>query len=605
MNNISEIKLSFYKFYSIILMLVYVRRDTMNYREKYELWLNSAIIDDSTKKELSTINDEKEIEDRFYKELEFGTGGLRGVIGVGSNRMNVYTVGKATQGFAQYLNNSFHGEISVAIAYDSRNMSKEFAQAAAEILSGNNIKVYLFESLRPTPMLSFTVRELGCKGGIVITASHNPKQYNGYKVYGEDGGQVTDNNAKSILSYIEKVDDFEKIKKHSFGEAVDNGGIVIIGEEVDKAYISKVKALTIREELVRKYADELKIIYTPIHGSGNVPVRRVLNELGYDNLKVVKEQELPNGNFPTAPYPNPEEPKVFELALNMAKEIQPDIIFGTDPDCDRIGVVVKTSEGDYKVLTGNQTGILLTNYILTSLKELDKLPTNGAVIKTIVTTEMVRKIAEKYNTELIDVLTGFKYIGEKIKEFEESKKSTYLFGFEESYGYLAGDFVRDKDAVIAAMLICEMTLYYKKQDISLYEALVDLYNKYGYYKESLVSIELQGKEGQEKITKALDYLRNSLENSVNGVDISKKFDYKLSKEWDFVNKIDKIIDLPKSNVLKFILRDGSWFVVRPSGTEPKMKVYLSIVSDSMENMEKEMDSFKEVIMKLIETACNI
>lgn len=576
----------------------------MNYREKYELWLNSAIVDKSTKEELLAIEDEKEIEDRFYKDLEFGTGGLRGVIGAGSNRMNVYTVGKATQGFADYLNESFHGDISVAIAYDSRNMSKEFAQAAAEILSGNNIKVYLFESLRPTPMLSFTVRELGCKGGIVITASHNPKQYNGYKVYGEDGGQVTDHNAMTILTAIEKVDSFEKIKKNVMEEAVEKGSIVIIGEDVDKAYISRVKALTIREELVKNHSNELKIIYTPIHGSGNVPVRRVLKELGYNNLHVVKEQELPDGNFPTAPYPNPEEPKVFSIAMDMAKEIQPDIIFGTDPDCDRIGVVVKTSTGEYKVLTGNQTGVLLTNYMLSSLKELNKLPEDGAVIKTIVTTEMARKIAADYNTELLDVLTGFKYIGEKIKEFEESGRNTYLFGFEESYGYLAGDFVRDKDAVIASMLICEMTLYYKKQGMSLYEALVNLYDKYGYYKESLVSLELKGKEGQEKISRALDYLRNSLGSSVNGAAIDKKFDYKLSKEWDFSKDKQIEIDLPKSNVLKFILTDGSWFVVRPSGTEPKMKVYLSIISDSLENAEKDIDKFKQSVMKLIDEACN-
>lgn len=576
----------------------------MNYKEKYNLWINSDLVDKKTKDELLSIDNDKEIEDRFYKELEFGTGGLRGIIGAGSNRMNVYTVGKATQGFADYLNKTFPGEASVAIAYDSRNMSKEFAEAAAEILSGNNIKVYLFESLRPTPMLSFTVRELGCKGGIVITASHNPKQYNGYKVYGEDGGQVTDNAAKEILSYIEKVDSFEKINKNTLEEGIKADKVSIIGEEVDKAYTERVKALTIREELVKSSASDLEIIYTPIHGSGNVPIRRVLSELGYTNVHVVKEQELPDGNFPTASYPNPEEPKVFSIALEMAKEIQPDIIFGTDPDCDRIGAVVKTSNGEYKVLTGNQTGVLLTNYILTSLKELNKLPENGVVIKTIVTTEMARNIAADYNTELLDVLTGFKYIGEKIKEFEETKKNTYLFGFEESYGYLAGDFVRDKDAVIAAMLICEMTLYYKSRGMSLYEALVELYSKYGFYKEDLVSLELQGKEGQEKITRALDYLRNSMGNSVNGVAIRKKFDYKLSKESDLVEGTEVDINLPKSNVLKFILSDGSWFVVRPSGTEPKMKVYLSAAADSLERVEGKISEFRTSVMKLIEEACN-
>ncbi|SCN21460.1 Phosphoglucomutase [Clostridium sp. N3C] len=577
----------------------------MHFKEKYDQWVNSPFIDEKTKGELLAIKDEKEIEDRFYKDLEFGTGGLRGVIGAGSNRMNIYTVGKATQGFADYLKSKYGKEASVVIAHDSRNMSREFAETAAEILSANDVKVYLFESLRPTPMLSFAVREKNCKGGIVITASHNPKQYNGYKVYGEDGGQVTDKAAKEILSYIEKVDSFEKIKKENLQTAIDNSKVQIIGEDVDKVYYSKVKDLTIRKDLVKEMAKDLKIIYTPIHGSGNIPVRRVLKELGYTGVHVVKEQEMPDGNFPTAPYPNPEDPKVFAIALDMAKEIQPDIIFGTDPDCDRIGVVVKTSNGDYKVLTGNQTGVLLTHYILSSLKEANKLPNNGVVIKTIVTTEMVRNIVADYGVKLLDVLTGFKYIGEKIKEYETTKESTYLFGFEESYGYLSGDFVRDKDAVIASMLICEMTLYYKSKGLSLYEALLDLYDKYGYYKENLVSIELQGKEGQEKIAKALDYLRNSMGQELNGVKIDKKFDYKLSKETDFVNNTEKEIDLPTSNVLKFVLNDGSWFVVRPSGTEPKMKVYLSVVGDSLKDADQKIEEFKTIVMSLIEKACNI
>ncbi len=577
----------------------------MHFKEKFDLWINSKLIDEKTKGELLAIKDEKELEDRFYKDLEFGTGGLRGVIGAGSNRMNIYTVGKATQGFADYLKKNFGNEASVAIAYDSRNMSKEFAEAAAEILSANDIKVYLFESLRPTPMLSFTVRQLGCKGGIVITASHNPKQYNGYKVYGEDGGQVTDKAAKEILSYIEKVDTFDKIKKVDIQSALDSSKVEIIGEDVDREYYSKVKELTIRKDLVKDMAKDLKIIFTPIHGSGNVPVRRVLEELGYIGVHVVKDQEMPDGNFPTASYPNPEDPKVFAIALDMAKEIQPDIIFGTDPDCDRIGAVVKTSSGEYKVLTGNQTGILLTHYILSSLKEANKLPENGEVIKTIVTTEMVRNIAADYGVKLLDVLTGFKYIGEKIKEYETTKESTFLFGFEESYGYLSGDFVRDKDAVIASMLICEMTLYYKSKGLSLYEALVDLYSKYGYYKEDLVSLELQGKEGQEKIAKALDYLRNSMGQEVNGVKINTKFDYKLSKETDFLNNVEKEIHLPTSNVLKFVLNDGSWFVVRPSGTEPKMKVYLSVVGESLKDADLKLEEFKNIVMSLIEKACSI
>jgi len=566
------------------------------YKEKYNEWINSDIINEEIKDELKNIKDEKEIEDRFYKDLDFGTGGLRGIIGAGSNRMNIYTVSKATQGFANYLNESFENP-SVAVAYDSRNMSKEFATAAALTLCANGVKVFLYESLRPTPVLSFAVRHLNCKGGIVVTASHNPKQYNGYKVYDEFGGQVTDEKANKIISLVNEVKDFSMIKNMSEEEALNKGLLVYIGEDVDKAYIDEVKNLTIRKELVKEKAKDLKIIYTPIHGSGNIPVRRVLSELGYSNVKVVKEQEEPNGNFPTAPYPNPEMPQVFELALEMAKQESPDIIFGTDPDCDRIGVVVKESNGEFKVLTGNQTGLLLTHYVLSALKETNSLPENGVVIKTIVTTEGARKIAEDFGIELMDVLTGFKYIGEKIREFRESGDKKYLFGFEESYGYLAGEFVRDKDAVIASMLIAEMTLYYKEQGMSLYEALIKLYEKYGFYKETLISIELEGKEGQEKIASCIDALRNSPIESVEGVKISTKLDYKLSLEES--NGVKSEIKLPKSNVLKYILEDGSSFVVRPSGTEPKMKIYLAVKGSSLENAESEIERFKSKVMEII------
>ena len=566
------------------------------YKEKYNEWINSDIINEEIKNELRNIKDEKEIEDRFYKDLDFGTGGLRGIIGAGSNRMNVYTVSKATQGYANYLNESFENP-SVAVAYDSRNMSKEFATAAALTLCANGVKVFLYESLRPTPVLSFAVRHLNCKGGIVVTASHNPKQYNGYKVYDEFGGQVTDEKANKIISLVNDVKDFSMIKNMSEEEALNKDLLVYIGEDVDKAYIDEVKNLTIRKELVKEKAKDLKIIYTPIHGSGNIPVRRVLSELGYSNVKVVKEQEEPNGNFPTAPYPNPEMPQVFELALEMAKQESPDIIFGTDPDCDRIGVVVKESNGEFKVLTGNQTGLLLTHYVLSALKETNSLPENGVVIKTIVTTEGARKIAEDFGIELMDVLTGFKYIGEKIREFRESGDKKYLFGFEESYGYLAGEFVRDKDAVIASMLIAEMTLYYKEQGMSLYEALIKLYEKYGFYKETLISIELEGKEGQEKIASCIDALRNSSIESVDGVKVSTKLDYKLSLEES--NGVKSEIKLPKSNVLKYILEDGSSFVVRPSGTEPKMKIYLAVKGSSLENAESEIERFKSKVMEII------
>ena len=573
------------------------------YREKYESWINSSIIDEFIKEELRSIKDEKEIEDRFYKDLDFGTGGLRGVIGAGSNRMNIYTVSKATQGFANYLNGRFE-KPSVAIAYDSRNMSMEFSKAAALTLCANGIKVYLFEELRPTPMLSFAVRHLNCTGGIVVTASHNPKQYNGYKVYDEFGGQVTDEKANIIINEVNNIKNFEEIKTITEEMALEKELLVYIGEEVDKAYIELLKGLTIRTDLVKEKASDLKVIYTPIHGSGNMPVRRVLSELGYTGVEVVPEQELPDGNFPTAPYPNPEDPAVFKLALDMAKSANPDVIFATDPDADRIGVVVKDSTGEYKVLTGNQTGLLLTEYMLSALKEEGKLPENGVVIKTIVTTEGAKKIAEAYNIEIMDVLTGFKYIGEKIREFKESGDKTYLFGFEESYGYLAGDFVRDKDAVVAAMLISEMTLYYKEQGKSLYDALVELYEKYGYFKETLVSIELKGKEGQEKIASCIEALRNSVLTEVDGVKIETKLDYKLSVEENIIESTKSEINLPKSNVLKFICENGSYFVVRPSGTEPKMKVYLAIKGSSLDGAEKDLEIFKTKVMEIIEEKLN-
>lgn len=570
----------------------------MDYKEKYNIWINSDIINEETKNELKGISDEKEIEDRFYQDLDFGTGGLRGIIGAGSNRMNIYTVAKATQGFADYLTGNFK-DPAVAIAYDSRNMSKEFAKAAALTLCANDVKVYLYEGLRPTPVLSFTVRELKCSGGIVVTASHNPKIYNGYKVYDEFGGQVTDEKANIIINCVNAVDDFSKIKNIDENTAIEKGLLKYIGEDVDRAYYDRVKGLTIRTDLVKEKGDTLNVIYTPIHGSGNVPVRAVLKELGYSNVKVVKEQEAPDGNFPTASYPNPENPDVFKLALDMAKNENPDIIFGTDPDCDRIGVVVKESSGEYRVLTGNQTGLLLTHYVLSSLKETNKLPQNGVVIKTIVTTEGARSIAEDFDIELMDVLTGFKYIGEKIREFEDAGDKTYLFGFEESYGYLAGNFVRDKDAVIASMLVCEMCLYYKEKGKSLYDALIDLYEKYGYFKEALVSLELKGKEGQEKIASCIEALRNDPISEVNNVKVITRLDYKLSTEENTINNTKTTIDLPKSNVLKYILEDGSYFVVRPSGTEPKMKVYLAVKSNSLDNAEKDIATFKEKVMEKI------
>ena len=577
----------------------------MKFLQKYKEWINSKTISEEIKSELTSLKDEKEIEDRFYKDLDFGTAGLRGVIGAGTNRMNTYTVSKATQGYAMYLNNNFENP-SVAIAYDSRNMSEDFAKATALTFAANGVKVYLFESLRPTPMLSFTVRELNCSGGVVITASHNPKQYNGYKVYGQDGGQITDEGVHEILSYINNIDIFEDVKTISEEEAMEKGLLQYIGEDIDKVYIEKVKSLILRKELVNEKAKDLNIIYTPIHGSGLMPIKRVLTELGFEKLSIVKEQEKADGDFPTTPYPNPEAKQVFELALEMAKDINPDIIFGTDPDADRIGVIVKDNSGEYKVLTGNETGMLLAHYMLKSLKDRNELPENAAVIKTIVTTEAVKNIVESFNAKLIDTLTGFKYIGEKIKEFEETNSNTFIFGLEESYGYLAGTFVRDKDAVVAATLITEMTLYYKEKGLTLYEALINLYEEYGYTKETLVSIELQGKEGQDKITKCIDTLRNDKVTEINGIKVVKAFDYKLSEEVSYENNdvTKSEINLPKSNVLKYILEDDSWFVVRPSGTEPKMKVYLSIVGESLKSSEEKINAFKEDVMNKINNILN-
>ena len=572
----------------------------MDFRQGYNRWLNEEKVDEALKNELQTIENEKEIEDRFYKNLEFGTGGLRGKIAAGSNRMNVYTIGKATQGLATYLLKHKAEPSVVAIAYDSRNMSKEFADQAASVLAANGVKVFLYPSLRPTPMLSFTVRHLEADAGIVITASHNPKEYNGYKVYGNDGGQITDEAAKEILSYIDAADIFEDVKVMALEKAEKEGKLEYITEEVDKAYYHQVETLCIRKDLIKEKASELKIIYTPIHGSGNIPVRTMLNKLGFTNVAVVKEQELPDGNFPTAPYPNPEDKRVFELAIEMAKETAPDLIFGTDPDCDRIGVVVKESADSYKVLTGNQVGILLSDYILNARKEMGTLSEQDTIVKTIVTSDMVKPIAMHYGTQVMDVLTGFKYIGEKIKEFLETGANNFVFGYEESYGYLSGDFVRDKDAVIASVLIAEMALYYRTQGKNLYEALEDLFKQYGYYREDLVSIQMEGKDGQEKIQAIISNLRENAPKEVGGIRVVRVEDYKLSKAYNVLEGEEEAIFLPTSNVMKFILEDGSWFVVRPSGTEPKMKIYVSIIGQDEKDATNKVENFKKQVLELVE-----
>ncbi|WP_346878031.1 MULTISPECIES: phospho-sugar mutase [unclassified Clostridium] len=571
----------------------------MNYRDKYNLWVNSPEIDDETRAELKNIIDETELEDRFYKDLEFGTGGLRGIIGAGSNRLNIYTVGKATQGFANYLNDKYTSP-KVAIAYDSRHMSKEFSEYAARVLAGNGIKVYLYDRLTPTPMLSYAVRELNCQGGIVLTASHNPKEYNGYKVYGGDGCQVTDASANEIITFVNNIDSFAQVTVMDTKEAVEKKIVNYIGEEIYTSYIERVKELTIRKELVKNHGKDLKIIYTPIHGTGNIPVRRVLDELSYKNVAVVKEQELPDGAFPTAPYPNPEDSKVFKLALEMARDFDPDIILGTDPDCDRIGAVVKDNNGEYRVLTGNQVGVLLTNYIISSLRETGNLDSKGTIIKTIVSTDMIKPICKKFHVQIKEVLTGFKYIGELIGNFEKAPcNNKFLLGFEESYGYLAGDFVRDKDAVIAAALICEMTLYYKSIGKTLYEGLIELYESYGYYKEKLISIELKGKDGQEKIKDIIEYFRSENIRSFGDYKISVKEDYKLSYRINVEDSSKEVINLPKSNVIKFIFHNGCYFVVRPSGTEPKMKIYLGVTGENNEVSDRNLLKLEDAVLNSI------
>ena len=570
----------------------------MDFKQGYNRWLTEEKVEAGLKAELEQLTDEKEIEDRFYKNLEFGTGGLRGKIAAGSNRMNVHTVGKATQGLATYLL-KHKKQPSIAIAYDSRNMSKEFADTAASVLAANGVKVFLYPSLRPTPMLSYTVRHLETDAGIVITASHNPKIYNGYKVYGNDGGQITDEVAKEILNFIDETDVFDGVHTMCLKEAEEKGLLEYITEEVDKAYYNKVATLCIRKDLIKEKASGLKIIYTPIHGSGNIPVRTMLKKLGYEQVDVVKEQELPDGNFPTAPYPNPEDKAVFELAIEMAKQTEPDLIFGTDPDCDRIGVVVKESATSYKVLTGNQVGILLSDYILNARREMGLLSEQDTIVKTIVTSDMVKPIAAHYGTQVMDVLTGFKYIGEKIKEFGETGANNFVFGYEESYGYLSGEFVRDKDAVIASVLIAEMALYYKEQGKNLYEALEDLFQQYGYYREDLISVEMEGKDGQEKIAAILSALRDNTPVDVNGVKIATVEDYKLSTRYNSLEGTQETIYLPTSNVMKFILEDGNWFVVRPSGTEPKMKIYLSIIGKDLEDANVVLNNFKKQVLAVI------
>lgn len=573
---------------------------SMEHIKKYHQWLESPIIDDDTKEELRSIaGDEREIEDRFYKDLEFGTAGIRGIVGAGSNRMNCYTVGKATQGFANYIIKQGKEAMNrgVVIAHDPRWMSSEFAERVALVLNGNGIKVYLYSELQPTPLLSFSVRELDAIAGVVITASHNPPQYNGYKVYWEDGAQIGLDRANAIIHEIDHVKDFEQVKNIPKGKAIQEGLLNIIGEEVVAKYVDRVLGLSLNHQLIQKMGNELKIIYTPLHGTGNKLVRRVLNEVGFKDVRVVPEQELPDPNFSTVGYPNPEERRVFELAIEMARDNgnHVDIILGTDPDCDRVGVVVRNEEGEYVVLTGNQVGALLTDYILRTMKETGQLPENGAIIKTIVTNKMGEKIAKSYGVEVMDTLTGFKFIGEKIEEFEQTGDYTYIFGYEESYGYLAGDFVRDKDGVSTSMLICEMAAYYKSKSMNLYDGLVQLWESHGYFCDSLKFIQAEGKEGMERISELIAGLRNDPLRELAGIKVEVIDDYLKSKSYNLINRTSSNIELPVSDVLRYTLVDGSWFAIRPSGTEPKVKLYFSTVDQSLGTSKEKLINLMESV----------
>ena len=574
----------------------------VDYMESYKSWLEADYIDSETKSELMDINgNDSEIKERFYKELEFGTGGLRGIMGAGTNRMNIYTVGKATQGIADYIKkNTSDGNIrGVAIAYDSRNMSSDFAKRSALVLCANGIKAYVFDSLRPTPELSFAVRHLGCIAGIVITASHNPPEYNGYKVYWEDGAQVTSPKDKEIINSVNAVN-IPDVKIMDFDKAVEAGLYVTIGKEIDDEYIKNVKSQALNSDIVKSVADSIKIVYTPLHGTGNKPVRRVLSEIGFKNVYVVPEQELPDGNFPTVGYPNPEDPKAFTLAVKLAKEVGADVIIGTDPDADRVGVLVKNSNGDYTILNGNMTGSLLTNYVLSQRKEKAILPSNGAVIKTIVTTEMIRPIAKDYGVKVFDVLTGFKYIGEKIKEFEKSGEYSFIFGFEKSYGCLSGTYARDKDSVVASMLIAELTAFYKSQGKTLYDGLEELYKKYGFYREGITSITLKGIEGTERIGFIMDTLRSEPPKDFCGTGVKWIKDYTKDNFKNVITGEEEKNSLPFSNVLYYTLENDDWVCVRPSGTEPKIKIYYGVKETTEEKAKNRIDDMANYVKKLID-----
>jgi len=564
----------------------------MGYKEEFQFWLEDSYFDEETKKELREIQaDEKEVEDRFYKELEFGTGGLRGVIGAGTNRMNIYTVRKATQGLANYILKKGGKEKGIAIAYDSRRMSPEFADEAALCMAANGIKAYVFDALRPTPELSFALRKLGCISGIVVTASHNPPEYNGYKVYWEDGAQVTAPKDKEIIEEVKAVTDYHTVKTMEKAEAQKAGLYVPIGKEIDDAYMEELKKQIIHPEIIKEMADDIKIVYTPFNGTGNVPVRRILAELGFKNVYVVPEQEMPDPNFTTLEYPNPEDPKAFTLALKLAKEKDADIVLATDPDADRLGIYAKdTKTGEYVPFTGNMSGMIIAEYILRERTKTGTMPANPALVTTIVTTNMAMAITDYYRVKCIEVLTGFKFIGEQIKLFEQTGSNNYVFGLEESYGCLAGTHARDKDAVVAVMCLCEAAAWCKKNGITLWDQMIKLYEQYGYFKESQYAITLKGIDGSKQIEEIMNRLRSNPPKAFGELKVKALRDYVSGKVTDMETGAQSETGLPTSNVLYFDLTNDSWCCARPSGTEPKIKFYMGVkgenLTDAAEKVEK-------------------
>lgn len=572
----------------------------MNYLDKYYEWLKNPSIDEETKEELRSIESNKEeIEDRFYKDLEFGTAGLRGIIGNGSNRMNKYTVTKATQGLANYINKNNPENKPVVISYDSRHMSKEFSEMTALCLNANGIKTYVFEELRPVPELSFAVRKLNCIAGIMITASHNPPKYNGYKVYWEDGAQIVPPHDKGIIEEVNKIEDFSKIKKMEYKDAVEKGLYNTILKEIDDAYIETLKKLVQNPETIKRTQKDIKIVYTPLHGAGNIPVQRVLKEIGFENVYVVPEQEKPNGDFPTVSYPNPEDEKAFKLALDLAKKVDADVVLANDPDADRLGVYAKDSKtGEYHSFTGNMSGLLIAEYELSQKREKGDIPTNGALIKTIVSSNLADAIAKEYNLTLIEVLTGFKYIGEQMRMFEQTGKYTFLFGFEESYGCLIGTHARDKDGIAAVMALCEATAFYKEKGFTLWDQMMNIYKKYGYYKELTVSSTKEGVSGAEEIKKMMENIRTNPPTKLGKYDVLEFRDYKVGTVKNLKTLETKSTNLPQSNVLYFDLSDNAWCCVRPSGTEPKIKFYIGVREDYNEKAQSSLDKLEEEVKKL-------